>query len=273
MLKQRILTALVLAPLVLGGVFLLPLEQFHWFVIPVIALAGWEWANLSDLRQPLQRVGFGLLVAALLFGLLHWAPGPVLALGVLFWCLALYWVVRYPASGGQWQSVPARVLVGLLVLLPAGVALMVLKGQPASNQLLLLLLLLVWGADIGAYFAGRRWGTTKLAPRVSPGKTRAGFYGGLGCSALIALAAALVWQLSLQQTLLLLLISLVTALASVLGDLAESMFKRHRGIKDSSALLPGHGGILDRIDSLTAAAPLYALGTTLSGLGSLLATH
>lgn len=269
MLKQRILTALVLAPLTLGAVFLLPFEQFHWFVIPIIALGGWEWANLSDMRQPLQRVLFGAIMGLLLYLLLPWAPAPILLAGALFWCVALYWVIGYPASSAQWQAIPMRALVGVLVLMPAGVALMVLKGQPASNQLLLLLMLLVWGADIGAYFSGRRWGNAKLAPAVSPGKTRAGLYGGLCCSMLIALGAALLWQLSPQQTLLLLLVSLITALGSVLGDLVESMFKRHRGVKDSSALLPGHGGILDRIDSITAAAPLFALGTTLAGLGSL----
>jgi phosphatidate cytidylyltransferase len=271
MLKQRILTALVLAPLVLAGVFVLPVDQFHWFVLPVIALGGWEWANLSDLRQPLPRVAFGGAMAALLFLLLPWAPAPMLVLGLLFWCVALYWVVTYPATAVQWRSTLMRLGSGVLVLVPAGVALMVLKNS--GNQLLLLLLLLVWGADIGAYFAGRRWGRAKLAPQVSPGKTRAGLYGGVCCSLLIALGAALVWQLTPTQTLALLLVCLVTALASVLGDLAESMFKRQRGIKDSSALLPGHGGVLDRIDSITAAAPLFALGTTLSGLGSLLATH
>ncbi|WP_210397016.1 phosphatidate cytidylyltransferase [Motiliproteus sediminis] len=272
MLKQRVLTAAVLAPLAIGGVFFLPFSQFQWFVVAVIAIAGWEWANLGDLRQSPQRVIYALVVAALLWAVLSLPPGPVLAVAALFWMWALFWVCRFPASGGQWQGVPQRAVIGLLVLLPAGVALVVLKGMSASNQLLVLLFLLVWGADIGAYFAGRRWGGAKLAPHVSPGKTRAGLYGGLVTSLLITLIAGLWWQLPVTSLLALLLVGLVTALASVLGDLLESMFKRHRGIKDSSALLPGHGGVLDRIDSLTAAAPVYALGTTVSGLGSLLAT-
>lgn len=272
MLKQRVLTAAVLAPLAIGGVFFLPLDLFQWFVLAVIAIAGWEWANLSDLRPQVQRVVYALAVAVALWIVFNSPPGPVLALAALFWLLALFWVCRFPASGGQWQGLVQRALIGLLVLLPAGVALVVLKGMAASNQLLVLLFLLVWGADIGAYFAGRRWGGAKLAPNVSPGKTRAGLYGGLVTSLLITLVAGVWWQLPPDSLAVLLLVGLVTALASVLGDLLESMFKRHRGIKDSSALLPGHGGVLDRIDSLTAAAPVFALGTTVSGLGSLLAT-
>jgi phosphatidate cytidylyltransferase len=138
-------------------------------------------------------------------------------------------------------------------------ALVTLQHQPKGDVLLLMLLLLVWGADIGAYFAGKTWGRAKLAPNVSPGKTRAGLWGGLSSCALISLCFVFYLELDLLTGVYLLLIAMLAGLASVLGDLFESMLKRHRGIKDSSQLLPGHGGILDRIDSITSAAPVFVL--------------
>ena len=162
--------------------------------------------------------------------------------------------------------------MGLFVLLPAWVGLNHLRtgafqfGDTANNLLVILyVFLLVWVADIGAYFAGRAFGKAKLAPRVSPGKSWAGVWGGLVAVGLLALVASLLVAASAQQTLLLILASLFTGLVSVLGDLLESMLKRFRGIKDSSQLLPGHGGIMDRIDSLTAAIPVFALIITLLG--------
>jgi phosphatidate cytidylyltransferase len=158
----------------------------------------------------------------------------------------------------MWQ----RCVIGVLVLVPAWVSLQQLKTYDQSNFLILLLMFLIWGADIGAYFAGRAFGNKKLAPAVSPGKSWAGLYGGLLTAALIVITmtfasgdlqfdSALWWQFFAT--------CMLVTLISVLGDLSESMFKRFRGIKDSSNLLPGHGGILDRIDSLVAAGPVYAL--------------
>jgi phosphatidate cytidylyltransferase len=265
MLKQRIITAVVLAPLVLGGIFLLPLFEFKLFIAAVVTLAAWEWANLSGMTGQAARIGYAVLVLAIVIVMKFLAvPAmPVLVTALLFWCLALGWVCTYPSSRGQWQTVPMRALMGLLVLLPTWSGLVELKAQESANVWLLLLMLLVWGADIGAYFAGRAWGDKKLAVQVSPGKTWAGFYGGLAASMTIALVFGLVVSLSGAQLAGLMLVCLFTALVSVLGDLLESMLKRHRGIKDSSRLLPGHGGVMDRIDSLTAAAPVFALGLIL----------
>jgi phosphatidate cytidylyltransferase len=167
---------------------------------------------------------------------------------------------------------PLRALMGLFVLIPAWVGLNHLRtgsfqfGE-LNNSLLAILYVffVVWVADIGAYFAGRAFGKAKLAPKVSPGKSWAGVWGGLVAVAVLAVAASLIADAGVVQTVLLVLASLVTGLVSVLGDLLESMLKRFRGIKDSSQLLPGHGGIMDRIDSLTAAIPVFALMITLLG--------
>ncbi len=270
MLKQRIATALVLAPVVMAGLFLLPPVYFQWFVALLMLLGAWEWANLSGMQSALQRWGYALVLLALL-PLAGWlaqqASLLLLAGACLFWLLAWFWVRGFPESSRYWGGIGQRALMGVMVLVPTWQALVVLKGLTPDGDLILLLLLIVWGADIGAYFAGRAWGRAKLAPAVSPGKTLAGFYGGLASSLSISLLFGLYWALSVSQLLLLLLVCLLTALASVLGDLVESMLKRYRGIKDSSQLLPGHGGVMDRIDSLTAAAPVFAFGTSLLHLG------
>ena len=263
MLKQRFWTALLLAPFVLAGLFLLSSELFKLFVALIILLAGWEWANLSGLVSVNARLGYVALIAGSLALINYGVPIAWFDTGMLvsvgFWILALFWVMRYPQVGG-WQQGWQRLLIGLMVLLPCWMALVSIQQRDGGDLFLLMLLLLVWGADIGAYFAGKTWGRAKLAPKVSPGKTRAGLFGGLAACALIALGFVLYLELELAVAVYLLLLSVIVGLASVLGDLFESMLKRHRGIKDSSQLLPGHGGILDRIDSITSAAPLFVLG-------------
>ena len=260
MLKQRIITAAWLVPLALLGLFGLEGGAFALFIAAIVLIAAWEWTNLAGLSAPVGRL-LGVAGLAALMALC-WVTGAVQAiwplwLGALGWLVNLYWVTGYPARGQQWQSSAMRLAMGLWVLLPTWVGFSMLRDSGAVW--LLFVLLLVWGADIGAYFVGRACGRRKLAPRVSPGKSWEGVAGGLAVTALLALGVA-TWQgLGVSGGLLLLGITLVVTLASVLGDLLESMLKRHRGIKDSSALLPGHGGVLDRVDSLTAAVPLFAL--------------
>ncbi|PMR66896.1 phosphatidate cytidylyltransferase [Halomonas heilongjiangensis] len=260
MLRQRILTAAWLAPLMLAGLFGLSGGAFALFTGGIVLLAGWEWTNLAGVEERDNR----LLLVGALAGLMAvmWAGGAALAAWPLWlaaagWLANLYWVTRYPERRVQWQSTPRRLAMGLWVLLPAWVGLNVLRDSGAVW--LLFVLLLVWCADIGAYFAGRAFGKRKLAPRVSPGKSWEGVGGGMAATALLAVCYA-VWQgLGAGGGLILVVTALAVTLASVVGDLLESMLKRHRGIKDSSNLLPGHGGVLDRIDSLTAALPLFAL--------------
>jgi phosphatidate cytidylyltransferase len=271
MLKQRIITALLLLPLALGGFFLLQGVAFALFIGLVICLAAWEWAQLAGLATQPLRVAYATVVA-LLLGLLYLNPQlavVVLALAMLWWLLALGLVVGYPHSAGYWSGAVPSLLIGLLVLLPAWQGLMLLKNWPLGNWLILAVMVLVWAADIGAYFAGRAFGRRKLAPRVSPGKSWEGVYGGMLASLMITLAVGLYMEWSAFQLVLALSGAALLVLVSVLGDLNESMFKRQAGVKDSSNLLPGHGGVLDRIDSLTAAVPLSAVLLAVYGWGSL----
>lgn len=263
MLKQRLITAALLAPLALFGVFGLQLPAFLFLMDAVILVAAWEWANLSGYQSAKARLVYTFIVAVLV-AIAHYyqtsLPSEfVFQFSVISWCAALYVVLKYPAISG-WGSRWARGLIGLVVLLPCWFAFVDMKAAVDGELLIFLLFLLVWGADVGAYFAGKRFGRVKLAPDVSPGKTREGLYGGLLVCLVVAVGYGLILGYGAKQLFLLVVLAFVTGLISVLGDLFESMLKRHRGIKDSSQLLPGHGGVLDRIDSLTAAAPLFVLG-------------
>lgn len=263
MLKQRLITALVLAPCALAGLFLLSFDYFKLFTCIIVLFAAWEWADLSGVPSMSARVAYSSLVAASIALVDYTLPvvefKDYMLPTVLFWGLALFWVLRFPAVRG-WRSSWQRMIIGLLVLVPSWMALVSIRQHPDGGVFMLMLLLLVWGADIGAYFAGKTWGDKKLAPKVSPGKTMAGFWGGIGSCVVIALGFVVYLELSWLDGFYLIVLSVVAGLASVLGDLFESMLKRQRGIKDSSKLLPGHGGVLDRIDSITAAAPMFVLG-------------
>ncbi|WXL27192.1 phosphatidate cytidylyltransferase [Ectopseudomonas mendocina] len=270
MLKQRIITALFMLPVALCGFFLLNSGWFALFIGAVVTVGAWEWARLAGFESQLMRVVYSLLVAGAL-AILYLVPqlaGWVLLLGVVWWVIATLLVLNYPSSSRSWSSPVTRLLIGLLILLPAWQGLVLFKQWPESNALILAVMVLVWGADIGAYFAGRRFGKRKLAPQVSPGKSWEGVYGGLLATLLICLAVAFYRDWSLGGTLLAMAGTVVIVLISVVGDLTESMFKRQAGLKDSSNLLPGHGGILDRIDSLTAAIPVFAALLWLSAWGS-----
>lgn len=266
MLKTRIITALILAPIAVGGVFFLPPVGFAIFTAALIALGAWEWANMAGLTAQSARVGYSVAVLLLLAALYTVTAHSVLWLAVLWWLAGLGLVAYYPKGSAHWGLVPVRAAMGLLVLVPAWVGLNYLRSGElrfglTDNNLLLILyvFVLVWVADVGAYFSGRKFGKAKLAPRVSPGKSWAGVWGGLAAVAVFAWAVSQTLSAEAGQSVALIIISVVTAAVSVLGDLFESMLKRFRGIKDSSRLLPGHGGIMDRIDSLTAAIPIFTL--------------
>lgn len=276
MLKQRLLTALVLLPLVIWGILGLPNEYFALLLALIVVQGGWEWSRLMQLKSTLSRLLFcllvitGLLVSAQVFDVTHsdWLTLPVLSL--FWWLLALFLVVAYPRSVARWSPRWTQGVIGVLVLIPTWVAVVGLHGVSDNGPYLVLYLLsLIWVADSGAYFGGRSWGKHKLAPNVSPGKTWEGVASAFFATAIYALLATQVFSLSGNLQIRFVVLSLVTVAFSILGDLAESMFKRHAGVKDSGTLLPGHGGVLDRIDSITAAAPIFVIGLWLIGIESL----
>ncbi|KAF1026538.1 MAG: Phosphatidate cytidylyltransferase [Pseudomonas sp.] len=261
MLKQRIITALILLPIALCGFFLLEGSGFALFIGLVVTLGAWEWARLAGFTGQLSRVVYAAIVAVLLFFMYilpELAPW-VLGAAVLWWALATFLVLTYPGTSSQWSSVACKLVIGLLILLPAWQGLVYIKHMALGNWLIMAVMVLVWGADIGAYFSGRAFGKRKLAPAVSPGKSWEGVYGGLALTLAITVVVGLVRDWSMKALLLALIGAAIVVLISVVGDLTESMFKRQAGIKDSSNLLPGHGGVLDRIDSLTAAIPIFAV--------------
>ena len=261
MLKQRIITALILLPIALCGFFLLEGTGFALFIGLVVTLGAWEWARLAGFTAQPIRVAFAALVAMMLF-VMHILPGLapwVLGASVLWWGVATYLVLTYPRSSGRWSSAASKLVIGLLVLLPAWQGLVQIKQEPLGNWLIMAVMVLVWGADIGAYFSGRAFGKRKLAPQVSPGKSWEGVYGGLALSLAITAMVGLFRDWTVVELFKGLFCAAVIVFISVVGDLTESMFKRQSGVKDSSNLLPGHGGVLDRIDSLTAAIPIFAV--------------
>ncbi len=263
MLKQRVITALILLPIVLGAVFGLGRVPFAVIAGVFFVVGGWEWSGM--MRGPGQgaRLLWCLSLALLMVAVEICRPAWVLNALPLWWLLALVMVLGYPGNARLWFRTPIMVVVGWLLLIPSWAAVVELQDHGALGLAgpwaLLFILVWVWAADTGAYFAGRAFGRHKLAPLVSPGKTVEGLVGGaLLALAVVALVYATGW---LRATLpALLIVALMTVLASVLGDLFESMVKRERGIKDSGSVLPGHGGMLDRIDSVTAALPVALAG-------------
>jgi phosphatidate cytidylyltransferase len=258
------MTGLVLGVAVMATILFLPTPQAG-AVLGLLWLAGaWEWAGLARGSARARAVYAGAFALAMI-GLLRFDAtlgfiDPLLIVALAGWCVALAGVLTYPR-----RILPAFVwAAGPLALLPAWLVLVAVHTrEPQGPVLALLVLALVWAADVGAYATGRTLGRVKLAPKVSPGKTWEGVSGGVLFALIVAWAAS-PW-LGLP-VLALLAIAAVTALVSVVGDLTVSMLKRNVGLKDSGRLLPGHGGVMDRIDGLIAAVPVYAAGLRLAGL-------
>jgi phosphatidate cytidylyltransferase len=263
-LRERVLTALVLAAALLIVLFALS-PMFTTMLVAVVVLAGaWEWSAFLQVRRRALRHAYMLLVG--LGYALAWtyAQGPgalswLLGFAAIWWLLALAWVVLAPTRGTPITAAVA----GLLVLIPAGVALQRLRFEDNGAWLLLFALGVVVAADVGAYFAGHRFGRLRLAPRVSPGKSWEGVIGGVLASLLVAAIGA---RLLDWPALAVLPMAAAAAAFSVVGDLTESLMKRQSGLKDSGGLFPGHGGVLDRFDSLSAGVPIFVLGLLKAGL-------
>ena len=279
MLKQRIITALILAPLAILAILFLPVEQFKIAVAGVVALGAYEWAKMSGINGRLSKTLYmaliliicGVLIAAV-DGEAVWYQGElnsiyktILGIAAVWWALSFVMIITYPKYSSVWtKNVPIRAVFGVLTLIPTWVAVISLRNNlyevdPFYGASLIFYVLgIVWAADIGAFFVGVKFGKHKLRPNVSPGKSIEGLIGGIMASLAIIAFAALHYQFEASRMGLHLLVGVITVAVSALGDLNESMFKRCAGIKDSGKLLPGHGGIMDRIDSLTAAFPVFA---------------
>ncbi|MGR5277853.1 phosphatidate cytidylyltransferase [Vibrio rotiferianus] len=275
-MKQRIITALILAPLVILGIFKLPLIGFIIALTAVTLLGFWEWTQFTESNSRIAA----LIPAAVVTGLsflfispdvtsLNQLAAPhyaVLALGFAWWIIASGMAITYPKTTNLWQGSKAlRHVFGFLTLIPFLWSVIILRASDISvdpyhgAKLVLYVCFLVWAADSGAYFAGKSMGKRKMAPHVSPNKTIEGLVGGIIAALIVGWLFAGWFDIQFTSPLHMVIITLITVVISVLGDLVESMFKRVSGIKDSSNIIPGHGGILDRIDSLTAAFPVFAL--------------
>ena len=263
MLRQRIITAAVLALAVIWAVLKLPAAGFGLALLAVAVLGAWEWARLAGLDGTGGRLLYSGMVLAAILALWPLVESVVFVEGLLVlvcvgWCYALFWIGRYAARPDRRDRAFMVGVAGLVVLVAPWAALMSLRDEFGPSYVLFLLLL-IWIADTGAYFAGRRWGRRKLALTISPGKTWEGAFGAGLAALAFALVGAAVLELGARWPGFV-VVCMVTVGFSIVGDLFESMMKRQRGIKDSGALLPGHGGVLDRLDSLTAAAPVFLLG-------------
>ncbi len=275
-MKQRIITALILAPLVILAIFYLSLPWFMVALGVVTMIGAWEWTQFVNASSRYLALVPAVVASAVsyfwlspdqsILSTLNDSHQLVLMIGALWWVFSSYLAISYPKSRSWWEnSKVLRHLFGLLTLLPFFWSVIFLRAESAmvdsfyGAKLVLFVCLIVWAADSGAYFAGKSFGRHKMAPAVSPNKTIEGLLGGVVAAMLVGWLFAGWFGIQFESLPVMLLTILLTVVISVLGDLVESMFKRVSGIKDSSNIIPGHGGILDRIDSLTAAFPVFAL--------------
>ena len=278
--RTRVIAALVMAPFAIGAILLLPTSWLVMLAALVFLVGLWEWFKLAEIDDTLQRTVL-LTANLLLMVLLVWAsrgstdlvPLRLMALvGAGWWLLALLWLrfFHFASDHETWARV-FKLAAGTLAVVPAWCALgLIHSSQPNGHIWLFVALAIVWAADSGAYFAGRHFGGRwfagrKLAPRISPNKTLEGLLGGLAAGMLVAAAGALIAGAGVGQLAGVLVVAIFTVLFSVVGDLFESLLKRHVGAKDSGDVIPGHGGVLDRIDGVLAALPIFVLGKEVFG--------
>lgn len=268
----RVGTALVLMPLVLGITLYGTHIQFAALCAIAVLAGTWEWAGLTGPRGARRKILAQVLTALLLAACYYNIDGVmtlyIVGLSLLWWGVALVLIIRRQDGGNSGSGLFSQAGLGMIVLVPAWVSLVALHNHSEFQGPVLVacLFIMIWSADTGAYYTGRRWGRHKLAVHISPGKTLEGLFGAFGFGLAAALTCALMLlQMTLIDLVLFLPVCTVTIAMSVIGDLTESVVKRSGGVKDSGELLPGHGGALDRIDSLTAAAPVFFAGVLLMG--------
>ncbi|HEY6894227.1 MAG TPA: phosphatidate cytidylyltransferase [Rhodanobacteraceae bacterium] len=269
MLNQRTITGLVLAPIGIAVVLLLPTGALAAFTSVTVLVALWEWTRMSGFRSRPMRSAAVAIVALALVGLWLLRDGAttwyLIVAGSVWWLVAFAWLRHFSFGAAPTRENAAiKFAAGLLATLPAWAALTKLHGDPRSGPAwALLAMVLVSVADTAAYFTGRRFGKAKLCPQISPNKTIAGVYGALASGVIVSAIGGWFLHLRGPAWIALIALALVTVIASILGDLFESLVKRQAGVKDSGTLFPGHGGMFDRLDGMFAALPVFALGKAL----------
>jgi len=228
----------------------------------IVLLGTWEWAGLIGFSSTWHKYFFVLAIAIFLasyYSIMNESLSVFIAcIAILWWFFAFIMLYNKQRGRDIGDTVVLKTFMCLIILIPAWISLVALHNHPSLGPIVVLVLfMLVWSADMGAYYTGRKWGRKKLAGEISPGKTWEGLFGAIISGLLISMLYSLLMEMPVYKIILFLVISLITINASVIGDLMESLMKRSAGVKDSGKLLPGHGGVLDRIDSLTAAAPVF----------------
>jgi phosphatidate cytidylyltransferase len=272
-LGARLLTSVLLAPAAISAVLFLPTRYFALLFGVVLILGVWEWTRIIGVERKRFRASLVLLNATLIglcwYFLLRHQWLYVAEVGVLWWFVSVFWLRRFEFAQAQTaKNLELKTIVGSLLVIPAWCAAVLIHSDPDRGPHWTLFVMgLVWVADIGAYFSGRRFGNKKLAPNISPGKTREGVYGALALSAIYSFVVTQ-WLFNKVPTeaMLYVLIGFFVVVFSIVGDLFESLMKRHAAMKDSGSLLPGHGGVLDRIDSLLAALPVFVFARWILGI-------
>lgn len=266
MLKSRILTALVLIPIVVSAVYFLHSTWFAALILVFILLGAWEWGAMSGYvdwrKRSLYTINFALFGSICFYLRQTEIIANLVLVGVVWWIVAIYLIFTYKTSSSTISyGKTLRSIMGLLILLPAWLSFYQLhQFKPGGNLWVIFLLVLIWIADSAAYVTGKCWGKNKLCPQVSPGKTWEGVFGALLASLLFAALYSIVFNMQAIEIMIFLVVCTLTVIVSIFGDLIVSLIKREADMKDSGTLLPGHGGIMDRIDSLTAAGPVFLVG-------------
>ena len=263
MLYQRILTAIPLAAFVFWIIFFQPTTVFFYFLLFVVLVSGYEWAGLSGVNNKPLRLLFGMVIASL-----TWAVPQFLAdyvqwliyVAVLWWFSISYFLKFARPKAASAELKLDKLLIAFVVLPAAALAMQKIHGMAQGADWLFYALALVWVADIGAYFSGKKFGKNKLAPNISPGKTKEGLIGAVIATSIYTLIVSYYFEMDTDHSTLLVLLSVILTFISVSGDLYFSFLKREAGVKDSGKILPGHGGILERIDSVLAAMPVFVVG-------------
>ncbi len=288
MLLQRIITASILATLIILAVLFLPTLPFSALMALVVLIGAWEWTFLVNIEKMLMRILFLLALILPMLGVTFWTqfleivaltfewPGVreysaliewTVIPPVLFWVLVMILIRQVPGIFLKLELKTAyRVLTGWFVLLAAWMFITRLHLLYGA-EMVLYFMLLIWAADIAAYFTGKKFGKEKLSPDISPGKTVEGMYGALGSAVVCGIILSLIYQFAIMSAVDFILLSVLTVLISIYGDLFFSLVKRQKGVKDSGVIFPGHGGVLDRVDSVIAASPFFYAGISLISLG------